>query len=127
MGEVLNTCEHRITDYSVLAGATVLSASGCDDVTITTDRGTLHLQHEQDCCESVELIDGGDDLPGIVGGVIGEFREVNCDDDGMDKFADSFTWTLYTITTTKGDVTLRWCGESNGYYGEGVDVYWVPQ
>jgi len=104
MGEVLNTCEHRITDYSVLAGATVLSASGCDDVTITTDRGTLHLQHEQDCCESVELID-----------------------DGMDKFADSFTWTLYTITTTKGDVTLRWCGESNGYYGEGVDVYWVPQ
>lgn len=38
------------------------------------------------------------------------------------KYAERWCWTFYQFRTHKGDVTIRWCGESNGYYGVDVRV-----
>ena len=96
-----------------------------DEVTFTLNDGSIYkLYHSQDCCESVYVEDVVGDLSDLIGSPILEAEEVTSDENPIDvpkSMQDSFTWTFYKLSTIKGSVTIRWYGESNGYYSESVD------
>ena len=104
----------------------VIGEVGGDLVTFKNEKVTFQFAHEQDCCESVAIDDICGDLEDLVGVpiVIAEESTSHENPDGVKKeYQDSFTWTFYKFVTIKGFVTLRWYGESNGYYSESVNVY----
>jgi hypothetical protein len=103
--------------------------------------GTEYLMcHDQNCCETVTIEDINGDLEDLIGSPLTMVEEVVSSEKTEDQLAkeakekeeqgdnyydwnDSFTWTFYKFATVKGYVTIRWYGESNGYYSESVDFY----
>jgi hypothetical protein len=108
-----------------LLGKTLSKIDKTDDtITFYCTNGDVYLMyHEQDCCESVMIDDIEGDLDDLIGSELLQAGEsTNCADTfGRIKYPDSFTWTFYKFATIKGYVTIRWLGESNGYYSESVD------
>lgn len=118
--------ERNYCEVTKLKGKTLSSVSGgVGDDSIefrTTDGETYLMYHEQDCCESVSIQDIVGDLQDLVGSEILLAEEVTGESpvDFDDKYMDSYSWTFYKFATLKGYVDIRWLGESNGYYSEGV-------
>ncbi|WP_373092453.1 hypothetical protein [Zhongshania sp.] len=89
--------------------------------------GSYEFYHMQDCCEGVWIEDICGDLSDLEGSPITMAEEFSCEADGSykgedeDRYFESGTWTFYKFATAKGSVTVRWVGESNGYYSESVD------
>lgn len=117
---------------SVLAGKTLTSVEGLSEgsgrVDFHCDDGTTYrLYHSQDCCESVVVEDVCGDPADLIGSPIVQAEESsNTDPIEGHKCHDSFTWTFYRLSTAKGQVVIRWLGESNGYYSESVDFVQLP-
>ena len=84
----------------------------------------VKFHHEQDCCESVTIEDIIGELDDLVGAPLLQCEEVTNRDQNVKphEYSDSYTWTFYKFATRKGFVTVRWLGESNGYYSESVNV-----
>jgi len=93
---------------------------GEDSIIFTTDKGEVYkMSHEQDCCESVYIESINGDLKDLIDSPILLAEEVTeTGDDGW----YTYTWTFYKIGTIKGTVTIRWNGESNGFYSEEVSI-----
>lgn len=114
-------------DVSVLMHRTItnLQQNGDDELLFTMDNGDRYIMyHSQDCCECVRIEDIDGDLNDLVGSPILQAEEVTGETQDSweeDERQDSYTWTFYKFATIKGFVTLRWLGESNGYYSERVD------
>lgn len=97
-----------------------------DQITFTCSTGERYeMRHIQNCCESVDIEDINGDLNDLIGSPILKAEEVTNSEENPEgvtkEYQDSFTWTFYHLATVKGYVTIRWYGESNGYYSESVD------
>lgn len=118
-------------DISVLLGKTLKSITGQpegDEMIFITDQGERYkMHHFQDCCESVYINDICGDLEDLIGSPIIRAEERSSEDwpndvEKPEYDPESCTWTFYELATIKGSVTIRWLGESNGYYSESVDI-----
>lgn len=97
---------------------------GNDEIIFWCSDGTKYkMYHQQQCCESVTIEDICGDISVLIGYPLLMAEDISneCDENGLDNWEDSFTWTWYKFATIKGYVTIRWYGESNGYYSEDVD------
>jgi len=117
-------------NFEELKGKTLIKITGVvgdeEMVFVCTDGSVYKLYHEQDCCEKVAIEDICGDLADLIGMPILLAEVVTSNENPADakvdtKWQDFFTWTFYKLSTNRGSVTIRWYGESNGYYSESVD------
>lgn len=100
----------------------VVGEVGGDAIIFESQDGRkFRLYHVQDCCECVLVEDICGNLSDLVGTPIIRAEEVQGEIPVGFECSESCTWTFYKIDTVKGGVTIRWLGESNGYYSESVD------
>jgi hypothetical protein len=88
----------------------------------TSDGAEYALGHTQDCCESFYLSEIHGDVEDLVGTPLLLVEESQS---SMESASESGTWTFYKFATVKGHVTLRFGGESNGYYSESAALYCI--
>ena len=117
-----------LKDFGILKGKTLISIINENDEKLyfnTTDGERFMLLHYSDCCEYVRIEDICGDLDDLLGSPILLAEEASNQEDPPEWHPESYTWTFYKLSTNKGSVTIRWLGESNGYYSEGVDFIQV--
>ena len=115
----------KFVDVSILKGKILkdIKIKGTESILfIDEDDIEYEMFHDYDCCENVYIEDICGDINNLIGSKIIMAEEViNRDLSPLNKFDESYTWTFYKFATVKGYVTIRWYGESNGYYSEEVD------
>jgi hypothetical protein len=116
--------------FSDLVGSTIAHIEGGRGGNTLTfglsDGTTAMLYHDQDCCEHVYLEDVAGDLQDLIGTPLLIAEEVSNATEPEHSYGDdAHQWTFYKLATIKGHVTLRWLGESNGYYSMAVDFAWT--
>ena len=109
--------------FSDLVGKTLtkIDNNGDELVFHCADGAVYRMYHSQDCCESVSIEEIIGDITNLIGTPIIMADESTNSDNPKETSDESFTWTFYKFATVKGYVTIRWYGESNGYYSETVD------
>jgi hypothetical protein len=86
------------------------------------DKYVMH--HVQDCCESVYLEDINGDLNDLLESPLLKAEE-NYSEGEEGNGYESSTYSFYNLATIKGYVTIRWFGDSNGYYSEKASIDYI--
>ena len=108
-----------VTNIDGLVGEAISDVL-CDEesfVILLESGRILEFYHEPACCETVTLNDVDGDLNDLRGGICNHAEEISQGDREL-------LWTFYRFGTEKGSVTLRWVGESNGFYSIKVKRRW---
>ena len=109
-----------------MVGAVITSihgAVGDEQLTVlAADGRQFRFWYEHDCCASCNITDIIGDLADLLESPLLVAEEVSSADAERPagEYIESYTWTFYRFATARGTVTVRWLGESNGYYSERV-------
>lgn len=133
-----NTYSLGDLDVSVLIGQTLASVNLVSEpgytnspsfIEFVTDTASYVMFHDQECCEDVVLEDACGDWADLIGSpILHAYQSSNKTATPTEPERDeTTTWTFYTLATIRGTVTLRWRGESNGYYSETVNFRLLPE
>lgn len=111
----------RIAKFEELTGKTLTKINAEKEIVTFTcgDGSEFEMRHQQECCETVCLEDGSG-LEELVGQKVVYAYEASSS--GRFEYG-TCRWTFYTIQGERTAATMRWYGESNGYYSEGVSFY----
>jgi len=106
-----------------LVGKKILAIEGdCEtELTIVTEKYKFTFSHRQECCEVVHIEDICGDWNDLIGEVC-TMAECETNDGDVPNDYSCLLWTFYKFGSVKGIVTVRWLGESNGYYSVTVDM-----
>lgn len=121
-----NTKCQRVEDLLGRTLIDVVRVSTEDKIIFVLEDSKYALLHYPDCCESVNIEDICGDLQDLVGSPLTMAEVSTNQDDPKSEYDESWTWTFYRFATTKGYVTIRWYGTSNGYYSEEVSFCEEP-
>jgi hypothetical protein len=112
-------------DGQTLVDVYVTEFEGDPALCLVGTKGWLLLYHSQDCCESVAM-DGDAEavLTSLIGQQIHSIRETTQE---IDLEYGVAQWTFYHINTLSDFATVRWTGESNGYYSIEVSASYVSE
>jgi hypothetical protein len=93
---------------------------GDDEIFFYCNDGKIYqMYHEQDSCESVYI----EDIEGNLNDLLNtDILNVELVAETKKVAYGTETLTFYKFTTQKGSATIRWFGNSNGYYSESVDI-----
>lgn len=106
-------------DFKILKGKIIkkIEVKEFEIVFICEDNTKYIMFHEQSCCEGVEVEEIIGKTKNIIGyKVLNARKETSSSNKPIHKL-----WTFYIIETRRGTVTIRWVGQSNGYYSIEVD------
>ncbi len=121
--------------FRVLTGHTLEWVTGLEKGSdcirfLTTEGKRFRLRYIPDCCATADIEDiaGGteEDLVGqtvVWAETLDSQHEADAPP-GHD--TDSCTWSFYVIRTQDTTITIRWYGESNGYYSESATFEQLP-
>jgi hypothetical protein len=114
--------KYRELEINDIYGRTIIEIKhNKSEFAMTLENGDVALLHHlQECCEQFELNDVSGDVDDLINSPL-IMCEMSQNDKAEPKEDFQATWTFYKLATINGYVTLRFIGESNGYYSEEVD------
>ena len=113
-------------NFDELLGKIIIKIEKSNDTDLyfhLSNGAIYHQYHAQDCCESVNIDDIEGDLEDLIGYKLLQAEESS----NNGTTGESSTWTFYKLATIKGYVTIKWYGESNGYYSESVSFQKIKE
>jgi hypothetical protein len=113
-----------------LIGKTIISIiSENDTLRIATfDGGQYVFMHYQDYCEQVYIVQVDGNLSDLIGSPLtGCVHEASDEKPSAIKNdetwkEESVTWTTIVFETASARASVYWLGQSNGYYGEDIEL-----